>query len=373
MELSQSCQGVQSDTMRIKIAFAGLITAVLSAISMGQHMPVDIGANAPYIHSGAWIKGTPVAEFQKGQVYAVVFWLFEYGQPTDWLEPFGELEGRMQGKVQFIGVDTGMHFREATAERLDLYRERAAKYVKSHESFMPASVCLDDEKFSVAKQWLPGEEFHGIPTAVIVNQQGQVAWVGRPAEMDVPLRRVLRGAFDINAFREKFHANVASAAVEHQLIQDVKNAAKAGDPILFDGLIDKLIGIRTQNVIFAISLAAPVNPEFALSYLKTRLDKDKDVRRVQWCNALSSIAANAQSAATKDEAVRVSAERLVNCPDYDLASVEALHARVLTSAGRRDEALSFIEKAKVDLAKIHPLSYRADIERVVDNVAKGIR
>jgi len=359
--------------MGIKIACAGLLTASLCSFAAAQHLPLDIGEAAPAIHPESWIKGMPVTEFQKGRVYVVEFWVFPVKHAADRLPNIVDLETKTKGKVQFVGVSCFSQFIERKTFTREAHLNRMLDSVKESDAFMPESVCDDDAKNSIVNQWLPGEGIDRVPRAVIINQQGQVAWIGRPMEMERPLMQIIRGSFDWKAYKEKLHSDVTAQAANRQLFRDIESAAKAGDMVLMDGLVNKVDGLRSHNVVFATDLAAGQDPEFALRYLKSRLNKDKDTQKVEWCNSLAIIITHTRSAETKNEAVQISADLVSKSRDFELPEVEAIHARVLAFAGRKEEAEVFIQKAKSAAKVLHPVSFRNQTDKFVDEISKSIR
>ena len=81
--------------------------------------------------------------------------------------------------------------------------------------------------------------------AVIVNQEGVVAWMGHPAQMDEPLDQIIAGKYDIKAAAEKGAAAQTAEKVEAEVDAAMRNGdfekgvkiideAIAKNPKLFD-------------------------------------------------------------------------------------------------------------------------------------------
>lgn len=56
------------------LLIALLFTALLSKAQYNTHPTLKIGDPAPEIKVEAWVRGTPVTKFEKGNVYVLDFW-----------------------------------------------------------------------------------------------------------------------------------------------------------------------------------------------------------------------------------------------------------------------------------------------------------
>ena len=59
--------------MRLFLPALALLTAPALLLA-ADPAPVTVGSAAPALKASRWLKGTPVAGFEKGKVYVVEFW-----------------------------------------------------------------------------------------------------------------------------------------------------------------------------------------------------------------------------------------------------------------------------------------------------------
>ena len=349
-------------------------------------MQLDIGDTAPVLRPERWLKGAPVDEFKKGTVYALVFWtpgdpMFERDLPR-----LAEIERSIGASARWVGISTFGHWHQDQMASRDGYLARVNTFIQEHKEGLPESLCADDKQSSIGSLWLATDSLNSkdsnaiftvadrrfplqIPYAAIVNQDGKVAWMGRPEEMEAPLRLVIKRRSNMPAFKKKYDSQVAAQAAQHQLFRDLENAAAAGDKVLFEGLVDKLSGLRSNLIPFSINLAARRNAEFALSLVEAKVTSEREVQPVSWCNSLSIIADSAKSIATKRRAAELSESFVMKCSSENQAIAEAFTARSMASAGRKEEALGYLNKARALVAKTRPGSSAADyIESIGTNI-----
>lgn len=101
--------------------------------------------------------------------------------------------------------------------------EAVKAFVKRRGDKMNFSVALDsgcDEEGTgvMAKTWLPSLGGKGLPSTVIVDAAGKVAWMGAPDGVDKPLQAVVAGTWDI-----------AAAATEQRLRRRVEQTVAQFD------------------------------------------------------------------------------------------------------------------------------------------------
>jgi tetratricopeptide (TPR) repeat protein len=77
-----------------------------------------------------------------------------------------------------------------------------APFVKKMGDKMTYRVALDDKSKekdgAMAATWMAAADQNGIPTAFIVNQQGRIAWIGHPMELNEKLLNdILAGDYDV--------------------------------------------------------------------------------------------------------------------------------------------------------------------------------
>jgi thiol-disulfide isomerase/thioredoxin len=199
-----------------------LAAAVLSlmAVSVMAQAPIPTGdpavvpgAKAPPLKVHAWLKGTPVKEFKKGEIHVIEFWATWCGPCITSIPHVTELAKKYQGKVRVTGVSVW--------ER-PWDQAKAQKFVDDMGAKMDYNVAIDTQEGVMADTWMQAAEQNGIPAAFIVKD-GIVQWVGHPMSMDEPLKQVVEGKFNVAEAKKTFMAEIeqgrAQARVQKELAE----------------------------------------------------------------------------------------------------------------------------------------------------------
>ncbi len=175
------------------------MTAMLATLALtGSVMAQDlkVGDKAPGLSVEEWIKGSEVEKFEKGKVYVVEFWATWCGPCIASIPHLSEIQTSLgdQG-VTVIGV--------AGSERKG--RDHLVEFVTESDDgeAIEYTIAYDDDR-SMSNAWMKpaGQKF--IPTAFLVDQDGKIAFIGKPKELDGPLKKVLaKGAKDRTKKAEK--------------------------------------------------------------------------------------------------------------------------------------------------------------------------
>jgi len=140
-----------------------------------------------------WIKGTPVHKFEKGRVYVIEFW-------ATWCRPclaamphLSVLAREYKEKITVIGID----IYESKVKPVKSNKEVKA-FVDSIGNRMDFSVAIEDSNFTVA-DWIEatGEQNSGIPRTFVIDENGRLAWIGEPSELEEVLHKIVNGTWDI--------------------------------------------------------------------------------------------------------------------------------------------------------------------------------
>ena len=171
---------------------AGLLAGAVFAQDE-QAASLKVGAAAPALAPGKWVKGEAVTGFASGHVYVVEFWATWCGPCRMTIPHLSELQKKFKEQgVVVIGQNV---FEDDPAA--------VEAFVKDMGDKMDYRVCLDhkekesDEQGIMARTWMEAAAQDGIPTAFVVDQAGKLAWIGHPMDgLDQVVAGVVAGNFD---------------------------------------------------------------------------------------------------------------------------------------------------------------------------------
>lgn len=174
-----------------RLFIAAAMAAFIGGSNWSLAQDLVIGSKAPKLEVQKFIKGEPVKTFEKGKTYVVDLW-------GTWCPPCREAIphlSKLQQKhkdVTFIGVAV-----------LQQDPEEVVEFVDEAGDKMDYRVALDlvPEDAEVTegamfKNWMePAEK--KLPLIFIINGDGLIAWIGRPAELEPTLAKVVAGEWDV--------------------------------------------------------------------------------------------------------------------------------------------------------------------------------
>src|SRR5579862_9690305 len=192
------------------------IFALLSAVALALAVPksasagtLKIGMAPPPLKAAKWIKGQPVASFEKGKVYVVDFW-GTWCQPCRVTIPhLTQLAKKYAGKVNFTGISVWEDKNSAATGSTE-YMAKVAAFVKDVGDKMDYNVAVDDPKGTLSDTWLAAAGQNGIPATFVIDRDSKLAWVGHPmAGLDEVLAKEIAGTFDPVAEAKKQEQRLA--------------------------------------------------------------------------------------------------------------------------------------------------------------------
>lgn len=160
---------------------------------------LEPGMPAPSVQLASVIHGAPFeGGFQEGKAYVVEFWATWCGPCLASMPHMSLLQEEHGDAVQFVGI---------TGEDEEVVQEflTQKKGGSTWAEILKYSIALDDDR-ATNENYMTAAAKNGIPCAFIVNQEGNVAWIGHPMQIDEPLAQVLDGSFDLERSAATFRA-----------------------------------------------------------------------------------------------------------------------------------------------------------------------
>ncbi len=269
------------------------------------------GEPAPPIKVAKWLKGKPVEKFEPDKVYVVEFWATWCGPCRQTIPHLTEIAKKYKDKVTVIGVSVW--------ERVGV--DKVEEFVRTMGDKMEYTVAVDDGD-TMAKTWMEAAQQNGIPTAFIVNQKGQIVWIGHPmAEMDTVLDEVIAGKFDWQTAAKRRQEQAKREAEMEEAFEKIGNLVndkKYTEAVAeLDKLIEKMPEIRAPLCATRFNLLLLFDEKQAYAYARELLqgtfkDDADSLNMLAW-----TIVGDDQPIQIKE-------------PDYDLALAIAQRAVELT-------------------------------------------
>ncbi|MFL5789398.1 MAG: TlpA family protein disulfide reductase [Flavisolibacter sp.] len=178
-----------------------------------QHSILNIGDPAPPLRVSQWIKGIQVPKFKKGRVYVIEFW-------ATWCKPclaamphLSALAREYKDKVDVIAID----IYESKTKPVKTSK-RVKDFVDSIGNKMDFNVAIEERNFTV-EDWIVSteEQNSGIPRTFVIDENGKLAWIGKPSELEEVLLKILNSSWDINEELKRRNENKRIAILDDSL------------------------------------------------------------------------------------------------------------------------------------------------------------
>jgi len=249
-----SMKGLERNVPMLK-KFSAIVVAVaaIALLSSVAHAGgLIVGDPAPKLTVKKFVKGAPVARFEKGKLYVVEFWATWCVPCRESIPHLTELAKKYKG-VTFLGVSIW----EDDQRLVEPFVTKMGAKMDYHIAMDAVPSGVDSHKGPMAQKWMEAAAQPGIPTAFIINKEGRVAWVGSPMAMADPLAKIVAGHWDIAAAAAKSRKEQAIAhkvrALENQI-----------QPVIAKGSLQKSDYMKIVSLMNAAVAKSPeIEPQVA--------------------------------------------------------------------------------------------------------------
>jgi thiol-disulfide isomerase/thioredoxin len=232
--------------IRFSAAIPAIAAIAVPAIvcNVARAEDITVGSPAPKIAVASWVKGKPV-KLEKGKVYVVEFWATWCGPCRVSIPHLTELAHKYKDKVTFVGV--------SVFERGDNIPTMVKDFVTKMGDKMDYNVALDESAGTMGKTWMEAAKQDGIPTAFIIDKQGQVAWIGHPMDEAFPkvIDQVYAGTYDVKAEADRAKAEADRKAKAEAAMAEIQPIAKKAQELAQQGkfaeAVTELDKIKSDN------------------------------------------------------------------------------------------------------------------------------
>lgn len=183
---------------------------------------LGVGDKAPNLEGVTWIQGHEMNEFESGHVYVLDFWATWCGPCIRSIPDINALHNEYKDQnVHVIGVAIWPRDGMVPTEQ----------FVEARGSDMAYAIAADNKDGDIARSFMKAAGRKGIPTAMVINQEGNIAWIGHPMEgLDEVVRLVHEGNFDHDAFIADFKRRQDALMTKvNPLWASFNNAQESGD------------------------------------------------------------------------------------------------------------------------------------------------
>ncbi|GAB4545069.1 MAG: redoxin domain-containing protein [Phycisphaerales bacterium] len=179
----------------LKMLITGAACAAFVApAATAQDVTLAVGDKAPALEHVDWLKGEPVEQFEEGEIYVLDFWATWCGPCVASIPHINELQQKYKDdKVHVIGVAIWPSPRMTPT----------AEFVEARGDGMDYRIASDiDGKTADAYMKAAGQG--GIPTVMLVDRQGELAWIGHPMMgLDTALELMVKDEFTPERMEEE--------------------------------------------------------------------------------------------------------------------------------------------------------------------------
>jgi thiol-disulfide isomerase/thioredoxin len=316
-----------------------------------------------------WVKGEAVPAFESGEIYVLDFWATWCGPCKASIPHVNELaQTRRKDQVSVIGV--AIWPSPTMVPTVDFVADKGEK--------MDYKIAADIDG-ATADTYMKASGQNGIPTAMIIDREGTVAWIGHPMlGLEEALDEVIAGTFDMLAAREARaekrladEAQAAARAAAKPLALELEKATEAGEWADVVDLAGRIAAMHESLVSFRLRQYQGLAQVLSDDGQAARFGRDLVVGAFQEeANLLNGLAWWIVDPETEVK----DSQR-----DLDLAMLAIVRANALTEHGNASivDTLARVHFLKGDLAKAievqeHAIGLAGDNEAAVSSLTETL-
>jgi thiol-disulfide isomerase/thioredoxin len=145
---------------------------------------LKVGDPAPELKVSKWLRGDEVKSFEKDKIYVVEFWATWCGPCIVMMPHLADLQDEYKAKgVTFIGF--------TTTNPRNNSEEKVTTFVEKRKKLTYTFAMSDNSDTNTA--WMQASGQRGIPCCFVVDQKGNIAYIGHPMLLDEVLPKVVAG------------------------------------------------------------------------------------------------------------------------------------------------------------------------------------
>lgn len=178
----------------IRNLIAGLAVSAAIAAPAARAADLEPGKPAPTLDHVKWLKGEPIKQWEKGQVYVLDFWATWCGPCVASIPHVNQLQKEYADKgVHVIGVAIWPNDRMTPTK----------EFVDKKGDDMAYTVA-EDVDGAEAAAFMAAAGQNGIPTAFVIDKSGKVAWIGHPMQgLDEVVDLVVKDKYSVAEVQKK--------------------------------------------------------------------------------------------------------------------------------------------------------------------------